>query len=105
MFLPQEAKNDEAKIDFQKTVMGKEDDEQGENLGTLQKDIEDAAGKVAHSTKKRKRNFVKRTPENVRIRAEAAARCTKVIKRRALKKQARKARAETLGEMLLDTKK
>ena len=30
----------------------------------------------------------------MRIREEAAARCTKVIKRRVLKKQARKARAE-----------
>ena len=73
-------KNDEAKIEFQKTVMGKEDDKQEENLGTLQKDIEENAGKVAHGTKKLKRNFVKRTPENVRIREEAAARCTKVIK-------------------------
>ena len=39
---------------------------------------------------------MKETPENVRIREEAAARCTKVIKRRVLKKQARKARADLL---------
>ena len=39
---------------------------------------------------------VKETPQNVRIREEAAARCTKVIKRRVLKKQARKARADHL---------
>ena len=34
------------------------------------------------------------TPENVRLREEAAARCTRKIKRRILRKQARKARAE-----------
>ena len=37
-----------------------------------------------------------RTPDDVRKREEAAARCTKVIKRRVLKKQARKARAQHL---------
>ena len=39
---------------------------------------------------------VQETPENVRVREEAAARCTKVIKRRVLKNQARKARADHL---------
>ena len=34
--------------------------------------------------------------DNVRMREEAAARCKKVIKRRVLKKQARKARADHL---------
>ena len=38
----------------------------------------------------------KQIPENVRIREGAAATCTKVIKRRVLKKQARKARTEHL---------
>ena len=33
-------------------------------------------------------------PENVRLRGEAAARCTAKIKRKVLKKQAWKARAE-----------
>ena len=37
---------------------------------------------------------MKQTWENVRVREEAAARCTKVIKRRVLKKQARKARTD-----------
>ena len=35
-------------------------------------------------------------PETVRLRGEAAARCTAKIKRRTLRKQARKARAEHL---------
>ena len=48
------------------------------------------AGKVAHITKNDRDQALKKTPENVRIREEAAARCTKVIKRRVLKKQARK---------------
>ena len=41
---------------------------------------------------------MKETPENVRIRADAAAKCTKVIKRRVLKKQTRKGRADHLVE-------
>ena len=36
------------------------------------------------------------TPENVRLREEAAARCTTKIQRRVLRRQARKARAEHL---------
>ena len=42
------------------------------------------------------------TPENVRSREEAAARCTNKIKRRVLKKQARKARAEQLVKGCLE---
>ena len=36
------------------------------------------------------------TPENVRLREEAAAKCTAKIKRRVLRRQARKDRAEHL---------
>ena len=43
--------------------------------------------------RKTKENFAKQTPENVRIREEAAARRIKVTKRGVLEKQARKARA------------
>ena len=45
------------------------------------------------------------TPENVRLREEAAARCTKMIKRKVLKKQARKARAEHLVKCCLEPRK
>ena len=38
--------------------------------------------------------LLRSTPDDVRTREEAAARCTKVIKRRVLNKQARKARAQ-----------
>ena len=41
---------------------------------------------------------VKQPPKSVRIREKAAARCTNVIKRRVLKKQARKARADHLSK-------
>ena len=44
----------------------------------------------------RKHKEKKSTPENVRVREEAAARCTANIKRRVLGKQARKASAEHL---------
>ena len=42
------------------------------------------------------------TPENVRLREEAAARCTAKIKRRILRKQARKARAEHVAKCSLE---
>ena len=38
--------------------------------------------------------MLQRAPDDVRIREEAAARCTKKIKRRVLKKQARRARVK-----------
>ena len=87
-------------MEFRKDVMKSRDEKMEEHLETIQKVIEDAAGEVAHSTKN-ERNIAKRTPESVRKREEAAARCTKVIKRRVLKKQARKARAEHLGKCIL----
>ena len=46
-----------------------------------------------------------RTPEYVRLREEAAARCTAKIKRRVLRRQARKARAEHLRCSLVPGKK
>ena len=49
-------------------------------------------GGAPHESRKRK--ILMNTPENVRLREEAAARCTAKIKRKVLKKQARKARAE-----------
>ena len=42
------------------------------------------------------------TPESVKLREEAAARCTKKIKRKVLKKQARKARADHLVKCCLE---
>ena len=43
-----------------------------------------------------------RAPEGVRLREEAAARCTAKIERRVLRKQARKARAEHLVRCSLE---
>ena len=92
-----EPTSDEAKMEFQKAVMSRKDEKHKENLGTIQKDIEEAAGKSGLEHKKSDRDkAVKETPENVRIREEAAARCTKVITRRVLKKQARKTRSDHL---------
>ena len=92
-----EAQNDEAKIELQKAVMRRKDENQEENLETIQRSIEEAAGKVAYSAKNDRDKALKQTPENVtkkkkgknnvRILEEAAARCTKVIKRRVLKKK------------------
>ena len=68
------------------------------------KSIEEAAGKMAHTTKIDRDKAVKQTLGNARIREEAAARCTKVIKRRVFKKQARKARADQLVKMYYDAR-
>ena len=48
-------------------------------------------GGSSHESRKRK---IMSTPENVRLREEAAARSTAKIERKVLKKQARKARAD-----------
>ena len=42
------AKNDDAKIEFRKAVMDEKGEGQEESLETMQKSIEEAAGKVAH---------------------------------------------------------
>ena len=60
---------------------------------------------MAHSTTNDRDKAAKQTPENARIHEEAAARGTKVIKRRVLKKQARKARAEHLVKVQFGTRK
>ena len=66
-----------------------------DGLAATQKNVESAAGKVAHRTKWHKeKKTIMSTPENVRLREEAAARCTAKIKRMILRKQARKARAD-----------
>ena len=82
------------KSEFLKDVARSRDEQLEANLETIQKDIEDAAGKVAHSTKKtrgklqnehrRMCEFVKKPPQGAQ----------QVIKSKVLKKQA-KARART----------
>ena len=67
-----------------------------EDLSTAQKNIENAAKNIQHRTNAQKEKELLRTPENVRLREEAAARCTAKIKWRVLRRQARKARAEHL---------
>ena len=64
-----------------------------EDLSTAQKNFENAAKEIQHRTNAQKEKEMMRTPENVRLREEAAARCTAKIKRRVLRRQARKARA------------
>ena len=67
-----------------------------ENLATIQKTIEAAAGEVVHNTRAEREKITQRKPDNVRRREEAAERCTEVIKRGVLKKHARKATTEHL---------
>ena len=87
-----ENENRRAELEFKKKLMelneGIRDD-----LDTVQRNIEIATGHVVPHERK-KRNIMISTPESVRLREEAAARCTAKIKKRKLKNQARKARAE-----------
>ena len=65
----------------------KKDDGQKEDLETIQKIIEEAAEQVARTTKPDRDNVVERTPEKLGAQND---------KRRLLKKQARKARADNM---------
>ena len=67
-------------------MVRRKDEKQEENLETIQKDVEEVAGKVAHSTKIDRDKALKPTPESVRMREEAGVRCTQVMERRVLKK-------------------
>ena len=74
--------------------MLEKNDDQMEDLAAIQKAIDISAGTVALYTKAERERIVKSTPEDVRLLEEAAARCTAKIKRKVLKKHARKARVE-----------
>ena len=96
-----EADNRRAIIEIQK----RSDEKNGsieEDLASIQKNTENAARKVVHRTKAQREKEIMSTPENVRLREEAAARSTAKIKRRILRKQARKARAEHLVQCSLE---
>ena len=80
---------------FKREVMENERDTEAD-LCTAQKNIENAAKKIQHRTNAQKEKELMRTPENVRLREEAAARFTAQMKRKVLRRQARKARAEHL---------
>ena len=69
-----------------------------ENPSTVQKNIENAAKKIEHRTNAQKDKEMMRSPENVRLREEAAARCTAKIKRRVLGQESQ---SWALGEMQL----
>ena len=70
-------KNDVHKFEFRRKVMEKDGDKFDEDLITFQKTVETAAGKVAHCTEAERENIFMSTPENVRLREKASARCTK----------------------------
>ena len=55
--------NDEAKIEFKKTVMNNKEEDQKEDLETTEENIEEAAKQVAHTTKSERDKEVRRTPE------------------------------------------
>ena len=66
------------------------------DLSGIQDQIEKAAKKIAHLTKGERKKIIRQTPEHVKNREVAAARCKRVMERRVLSKQARRARADHL---------
>ena len=92
---------EEQSVEFNKKVMEKNEGTE-DDLDTIQRNIETAAGMVAPHTKSEREYIILSVPENVRLHEEAAARCTAKIKRSVLKKQARKARAEHQVECCLE---
>ena len=79
-------RNDEAKIEFQKAAMRREEENQRENFGTRDK-------------------AVKQTPENVSVRDEEAARCTKRDQDEGDQEASEKIQSRSPGEMQFDTRK
>ena len=73
-------------MELRKRVMEKNDDTE-DDLATVWRNIEIAAGEVAHHTKAEREKHFMCTPENVRLCEEAAARCTAKIKRRVQESQ------------------
>ena len=67
---------------------------QREGLETIQRPIEEAAKKVAHTTKSYRLKENKKTPTDITVREGAAARSARPIESKVLMKQAWKARAE-----------
>ena len=92
---------EEQLMQFTRKVTKNERDTE-EDLSTAQKNIENTAKKIQHRTNALKEKEMLRTPENVRLREEAAARCTAKTNRRVLRRQARKARAEHLVRCSLE---
>ena len=72
----------------------KDGDEKEGELDTIQRSIEEAAKKIAHTTRAERQKEVTRTPKLVTLKEEAAARCKRPIERKVLRNQARRARAD-----------
>ena len=79
----------EHKFEFKKNVM------ENEWLDHNTRKMDSPQGTWRIAPKLREKHL-QRTPDDVRTRAEAAAKCTKVTERRVLKKQAIQARAQHL---------
>ena len=94
-----DAKNDEAKIEFWKAAMNEQGEGQEGNLETKQNLVEETAGEVAHTTNFDRDKAVKQTPKNVRIREEAAAMCTKVMKRKGAQKRSEEGQSRSSGKV------
>ena len=87
-----------ARIEYKKTVMEKENT-QKEDLETIQKNMRRRQRRSRTPQSPTDDEEVRRTPEKVRMKEGAAARCTKTIKRKVLRKQAWKSQSRSCFEM------
>ena len=94
-------KTEEQSAEFTKKVMEKNEGAEGD-LDIIQWNNKTAAGKLAHHTKA-EREKIMNIPENVRLRGEAAARCTAKIKKVSTQGTSLESQSGAPGEMLLAT--
>ena len=91
----------EARTDFKKAVVDQKGDVQPEDLGTIQRGIEEAAEKITHTAPDRQEE-VRNAPEEVTVREGAAARCSGPIERKVLIETSQESQGRACSEMQLD---
>ena len=84
----------QARIELKKKVIQMKGDARKDCLETIQKNIEDGAKEIAHTTKLEWYRDARRVPTKIVAQERAATRSSRPVERRALRRQARKAREQ-----------
>ena len=83
-----------ARIELEKKVIQPKGDARKDCLETIQKDLEDGAKEIAHTTKLEWYRDARRAPTKIVAQERAATRSSRPVERRALRRQARKDREQ-----------
>ena len=84
----------QARIEFKKKVIQPKGDARKDCLETIQKDIEDGAKEIAHTTKLERDRNARRVPTNIVAQERAATRSLRPVETRVLRRQVRTAREQ-----------